>query len=74
MVHGAIFDVCCLKVSLRFPKLPTMAMAPTSKRQRSGLLNSGNFVPSVPLRNGYLIFIFPALAIKQTHFPQEKQI
>jgi hypothetical protein len=27
-----------------FPKFPTMAMAPISKRQRSGLLNNGNSV------------------------------
>jgi len=51
-----------------------MAIAPTSKRQRSGLLNSDNSVSNPALAKRSPEFIFPALVIGRTDFPQEKQI
>jgi hypothetical protein len=56
-----------------FPKFQIMAMV-LSKHQRSGLLSSGNSVSKPALAERAPEFIFPALAISQTQFPQEKNL
>jgi hypothetical protein len=45
-----------------------------SKRQRSGLLSSDISVSQRTFAERTAEFIFPALAISQTQFPQEKEI